>query len=875
MKRNRFPTTIFCLITLFLIVQVANAVTLIPLFDNRLDPPPWSIMMVPNAAGDHHNNINVDLLYISTGRTIKELDLLEEPTLPEINGNQWEVGALAASPGELVGTHSQIVDNLFNMDFGADEWALGNLNEILNVLGFSDVDIDYHTVYARINIKNHHTQDIKAGLYVVVHGNTSAKCWLNGSVVLSGAIATDNTIGGGSTVITLLPGDNDLLFKSSHALGEWNVLPFLEVGDDNLAAEIEPVATQASGTTQTGETLTISADAASLLEEFIGLHKPFEAVAGVAPPSDILDAADVSIIRANWDDIARGVEGYSEWLDVNSDGSVNERDLKLVEFALTLDINGDGTLSAQEMAYPPVNVNTVGVPDLVVESVRVSELGRNSRDKGLTVNPGDKFELYVSFKNQGTAISDQTRVLYYRVPHSSPDSSPVSKTLIGEGSKVSLSGNEVVQRKLTVTAPEIVDRYYYSVCVDSLSNEIQTANNCSSEDEVVSVTVKAGLPSWLIQSVAHSADGYTYFVVNPPPGIALPLEHYSLEALAEQLPEGISEHKALDYVTKCSVTLDTPDSGYFMFPLESPQGQKTAVEETTGDVAGAIEDTVSLGFSIIGNVPEAFVKEGSWLDKVKKGVGKAFSKITGLVKLAGVVIDIGIEIFAPDNSTADPTLTVEPKFNFWNILGAEILGNIGVENYEYTPFLPPMLFVIREDLSSIDVTVVQEYDVDGVSEYSWDATWNLKDNTGAAPSARPMSLADYPPFQQLPPEIQEVLLQYSEGTANLKATNAEMWQVPQETALLPNYPNPFNPETWIPYQLAKSAEVSISIYAVDGQLVRTLDLGHQPVGMYQGKSRAAHWDGRNAVGEPVASGVYFYTLTAGEFTATRKMLIKK
>ena len=98
---------------------------------------------------------------------------------------------------------------------------------------------------------------------------------------------------------------------------------------------------------------------------------------------------------------------------------------------------------------------------------------------------------------------------------------------------------------------------------------------------------------------------------------------------------------------------------------------------------------------------------------------------------------------------------------------------------------------------------------------------------------------------------------------------------PKETALLPNYPNPFNPETWIPYQLANPADVSISIYAANGTLVRKLDLGHQPVGTYKHRSRTAHWDGRNAVGEPVASGVYFYTLTAGEFSATRKMLIRK
>ncbi len=98
---------------------------------------------------------------------------------------------------------------------------------------------------------------------------------------------------------------------------------------------------------------------------------------------------------------------------------------------------------------------------------------------------------------------------------------------------------------------------------------------------------------------------------------------------------------------------------------------------------------------------------------------------------------------------------------------------------------------------------------------------------------------------------------------------------PKETALLPNYPNPFNPETWIPYQLAKPANVRISIYAADGKLVRQLDLGHQPIGMYHHRIRAAHWNGKNAQGELVASGVYFFTLTAGDFTATRKMIVRK
>ena len=99
--------------------------------------------------------------------------------------------------------------------------------------------------------------------------------------------------------------------------------------------------------------------------------------------------------------------------------------------------------------------------------------------------------------------------------------------------------------------------------------------------------------------------------------------------------------------------------------------------------------------------------------------------------------------------------------------------------------------------------------------------------------------------------------------------------LPNETALLSNYPNPFNPETWIPYQLAAATDVTVTIYDVRGVVVRRLALGHQTVGFYQSRARAAHWDGRNQLGEKVASGLYFYTLTAGEFTATGKMLIRK
>ena len=98
---------------------------------------------------------------------------------------------------------------------------------------------------------------------------------------------------------------------------------------------------------------------------------------------------------------------------------------------------------------------------------------------------------------------------------------------------------------------------------------------------------------------------------------------------------------------------------------------------------------------------------------------------------------------------------------------------------------------------------------------------------------------------------------------------------PRETELLANYPNPFNPETWIPYRLAEDAFVTLTIYDLSGQPVRTLDVGHRIASAYENRSKAIYWDGRNEFGEPVASGIYFYTLTTGDYSATRRMVILK
>ena len=147
-----------------------------------------------------------------------------------------------------------------------------------------------------------------------------------------------------------------------------------------------------------------------------------------------------------------------------------------------------------------------------------------------------------------------------------------------------------------------------------------------------------------------------------------------------------------------------------------------------------------------------------------------------------------------------------------------------------------------------------------------------------APAAHPQAIATITPpdvhgwisqAQRL--DLTEVRLQ--RGLFFLEQLLAAL--VPKETALLPNYPNPFNPETWIPYRLAEDTSVSLTIYDGSGQVVRTLDVGHRVAAFYESRSKAIYWDGRNNLGETVASGAYFYYLSAGDYSATRKMLILK
>ena len=159
-------------------------------------------------------------------------------------------------------------------------------------------------------------------------------------------------------------------------------------------------------------------------------------------------------------------------------------------------------------------------------------------------------------------------------------------------------------------------------------------------------------------------------------------------------------------------------------------------------------------------------------------------------------------------------------------------------------------------------------------------------NVPAAPSLHPQTLAmlTAADAERWLIQAQEMALTdpaYLRGIAMLEQLLSAL--TPKETVLLANYPNPFNPETWIPYHLARAANIQVTVYDAKGAIVRQLDLGYQSVGYYTARSKAAYWDGRNNGGELVASGIYFYQLRVsssrsigtGDYTAIRRMVIVK
>ena len=282
------------------------------------------------------------------------------------------------------------------------------------------------------------------------------------------------------------------------------------------------------------------------------------------------------------------------------------------------------------------------------------------------------------------------------------------------------------------------------------------------------------------------------------------------------------------------------------------------------------------------------------------------SDITALANLTKLT-----ELWAADNNISDvsplssltklkklglannPILDTSPLYS----LTQGALKNVDITISEYPPW------DVNED-GSVDATdsalvtaalgqsgnniVDDRTDVNGDGTVDQDDLTLITDNLdtdGGAPSTSDLlTLLDRETLEALGRETLEVYLNAlraeSDGSPKYLRAIAMIESLlattrPKQTRLLANYPNPFNPETWIPYQLANASDVQIIIYDTRGTVVRRLDLGHQPEGYYTTRSRAAYWDGRNTFGERVASGTYFYQFQADNISSLRKLLILK
>ncbi len=207
--------------------------------------------------------------------------------------------------------------------------------------------------------------------------------------------------------------------------------------------------------------------------------------------------------------------------------------------------------------------------------------------------------------------------------------------------------------------------------------------------------------------------------------------------------------------------------------------------------------------------------------------------------------------------------TINATYNYWGTTDeaeiAAMMRNEGEGSIIFKPFINTLDEIIADvsgdgTISALDAALILQYVIGLIDKF---------------PATSPISQAGQ---------------KYISGEISVDELDRllQKWGYPSvfkllglENQLLQNYPNPFNPDTWIPFKLARNAPVTINIYDVKGQLVRTLHIGNKGAGIYVTKDKAAYWDGRCRYGEKVASGVYFYHLKAGDFSATRRMLIAK
>ena len=329
-----------------------------------------------------------------------------------------------------------------------------------------------------------------------------------------------------------------------------------------------------------------------------------------------------------------------------------------------------------------------------------------------------------------------------------------------------------------------------------------------------------------------------------------------------------------------TVTVDLPDPPAITASISAPSGVQRGPFDVTVIFSQTVEGFVQEGLNVSGTNGVSASAAGASITAWTESDGRRYTATITPTMGGEVILTVAANVADEMNRAATPVTVV-----FWSE-DVDRDGYIGNDDLfavasNFGRSLNDILAEINRILNPRTGTtsatfdglfynpdVDRDGDID-TTDFRRVLNYLGRSISGAAPTASATPHAWLQRIKALnieDPEFQE-LLQSLEQQLPAPA--------PKATVLLANYPNPFNPETWIPYQLAKPADVTVTIYAANGEVVWNLQLGHQPAGNYLTRARAAYWDGKNALGESVASGIYFYTLITGDFSATRKMLIAK
>ena len=557
-------------------------------------------------------------------------------------------------------------------------------------------------------------------------------------------------------------------------------------------------------------------------------------------------------------------------------------------------------------------------PDLVIRSARV---------ESPTVMIGGGVRLHITLTNQGTHAAPATTIRYYRSLDAtiSADDTELRAVNVGQ-----LNAGEITTPWALLLSPTVSGVYYYGACVDGVASESDTSNNCSFGIRVTAAAQGAGqkllLPIGTIPA-QHLEVGGSPVVLDVSGNFVGQVERWTASfrgtgAVAVRLsgPE---------------MTLVPISKGWWIVTIEARS--RNLVAKQTFPVSVRDADTPAPeGDTLLDLSPEISIPDANLRAVVRNALGltedetltqQKMHRLTrlsapahGITNLTGLEHAIRLtELDMPGNQIADITplrnlttlfrivLNDNSITNITSLTGLTRLRhlNLSENRIHYIHSLANLIGITELQLQQNQIGNIQPLvgltrltklslsenqirNIQPLTDLLTLTEVSLRQNqiSNVAPLETLTALTlleltgntitDLAPLRRLKAENPAVAIDIdiTEDTNNVQAAPAATL-TSAETALFPNYPNPFNPETWIPYQLAEATDVTLTIHDVSGRKVRRLALGHRPAGLYRSRGRAAHWDGRNQIGEKVATGLYFYTLTTGEFTATGKMLIQK